>query len=377
MDLSLNSTQQMARNAARDFVRGQAPKEVLVGLDKQRINFPRDLWNQVSELGWTGSLIPSEYGGEGLTLLDTAIIFEELGRGPVPGPFFESGVLSALTILQGGSEDQKKNLLPAIASGKSIFVTGILDPSPRWGAEAVTATAEKSNGTYTLNGAKPFSHYANAADSFIVAARTAPRGANATEGITLFVVNRTDAGVEARDLVEGTQTGFGEITLTNVKVDEGAVIGGEGNGWAVLEAALQQALPVLNAYHVGGLETVCEYAISYSQTRIVFAQPIGRFQRVQDRIIEAVNHRDAARWTTWEAIWKLETDRPAASSIHLSKAVSSEGYYDATNLSTEVHAGIGIEDGTGLNVHIKMSRGLYSYLGDPRYHRRRMVDSLF
>jgi len=161
-----------------------------------------------------------------------------------------------------------------------------------------------------------------------------------------------------------------------VQVPESAVLGAPGQGWNVLENSQLKALPMLTAYMVGGLETVAEYAITYSQTRIVFAQPIGRFQRVQDRIIEAVNHRDASRWTTWEAIWKLETGREAKSAVHLAKAVASEGYYDGTNLSTEVHAGIGIEPGTGLNIHIKMSRGLYSYLGDPRYHRRRMVDAL-
>jgi alkylation response protein AidB-like acyl-CoA dehydrogenase len=377
VDLSLSQSQQMARNAARDFVRGQTPKEFIVGLDNQHINFSRDIWNQISSLGWVGALIPADYGGEDMSILDTAVIFEELGRGPVPGPFFESGVLSSLILLEGGSEDQKKSILPNIATGQRIFALAALDPSPRWGPEAVQMTATKSNGSYTLNGAKPFVHYAGAADSFLVAARTSPRGANAADGITLFVVDKSQAGVGGRDLVEGTQTGFGEVTLENVSVPESAVVGGEGNGWKVIEAALQKALPVLNAYCVGGLETVCEYALSYSQTRIVFAQPIGRFQRVQDRIIEAVNHRDAARWTTWEAIWKLETGRPSASAIHLSKAVCSDGYYDGTNLSTEVHAGIGIEDGTGLNVHIKMSRGLYSYLGDPRYHRRRMVDALY
>jgi alkylation response protein AidB-like acyl-CoA dehydrogenase len=305
------------------------------------------------------------------------VIFEELGRGPVPGPFFESGVLSALILLEGGSEEQKKSILPSIATGQRIFALAAADPSPRWGPEAVQATATKSGGSYTLNAAKPFVHYAGAADSFLVAARTSPRGANAADGITLFVVDKTQAGVNGRDLVEGTQTGFGEVTLENVSVPESAEVGGEGNGWKTLEAALQKALPVLNAYCVGGLETVCEYALSYSQTRIVFAQPIGRFQRVQDRIIEAVNHRDAARWTTWEAIWKLETGRPAESGVYLASAVSSEGYYEGTNLCVEVFGGIGIEDGTGLNVHIKMSRGLYSYLGDPRYYRGRMVDALY
>jgi len=179
MDLSLNSSQQMLQNAARDFVRGQASKEYLVNLDKQGVNFDRDIWNQAVALGWLGAAIPEQYGGEGMSLLDTAVIFEELGRGPVPGPFFESGVLSALMILEAGSEDQKKTLLPAIAKGERIFATATADPSPRWGPEAIQMTATKSGSNYVLNGAKPFVHYAGVADSFLVAARTTARNGRA------------------------------------------------------------------------------------------------------------------------------------------------------------------------------------------------------
>jgi alkylation response protein AidB-like acyl-CoA dehydrogenase len=104
--------------------------------------------------------------------------------------------------------------------------------------------------------------------------------------------------------------------------------------------------------------------------------PIGRFQRVQDHIVHLVNHLDSARWTTYEALWKLDMGRSAGGGVHLAKAVSSEAYYQACNYAHEVHAGVGVMKEYGLNLHTKMSRTLYHYLGDPRYHKRRLAESL-
>jgi alkylation response protein AidB-like acyl-CoA dehydrogenase len=104
--------------------------------------------------------------------------------------------------------------------------------------------------------------------------------------------------------------------------------------------------------------------------------PIGRFQRVQDHVINLVNQLDAARWTAYEALWKLDTGRPAADSIHLAKAVGSEAYLQACNYAHEVHAGVGSMTEYGLTLHTTASRTLYHYLGDPRYHRRRLAEAL-
>jgi alkylation response protein AidB-like acyl-CoA dehydrogenase len=124
------------------------------------------------------------------------------------------------------------------------------------------------------------------------------------------------------------------------------------------------------------MDALVEMAIEYSQSRVVFGQPIGRFQRVQDRIIDAANFHDAARWVNYEAIWKAEQGRDSDAAIHMAKAVASEGYYEASDLTAAVFGGLGVEPGTGVNKHIKMARRLYGHLGDPTYHRHRMVDAL-
>ncbi len=380
MDLSLDEQQRQLQDVARDFVRREASRDALVAMDREGRSFDRELWQKAASLGWLGVSIPPEYGGEGMSLLDAAVIYEELGRGPVPGPFFESAILCAQIILAGGTEEQKRALLPAIASGERIFSLAAMDPSPRWGPRYVRMEATPSNGGFRLNGVKPFVQYATASDSYLVAARTSAPEARTEQGITLFVVDRDTVGVRVRDLegrpLEGLLPGLGEVTMENVQVPASAVLGQVGEGWHYVERAAIQAIPVLCSYQVGGMEALTELAIEYSRSRVVFGQPIGRFQRVQDRIIDAVNCRDAARWINYETIWLLEAGRPAEANVHMAKAVASEGYYVASDLTAAVFGGIGVEPGTGVNKHIKMSRRLYSLLGDPIYHRGRMVDAL-
>jgi alkylation response protein AidB-like acyl-CoA dehydrogenase len=127
---------------------------------------------------------------------------------------------------------------------------------------------------------------------------------------------------------------------------------------------------------VGGCQAVFELSVAHSRERVQFGVPIGRFQRVQDHIIRLVNHLDAARWTTAEALWKLDAGHPAADAVHMAKAVSSEAYLEACNAAHEVHAGQGSLVEYGLVPHTRMSRTLFSYLGDPRWHKRRMADVL-
>ena len=186
---------------------------------------------------------------------------------------------------------------------------------------------------------------------------------------------RTPPRVACRTL-PGLSTGLGEVRLDGVAVGEDALLGGASDAWDAFERAMLEATAVLSAYQVGGLESVFQMCLEYSRTRRQFQQPIGRFQRVQDHIIDIVNHLDAARWTTYEALWKLDTGRPAESGVHMAAALASEGYYLACNAAHDVHAGVGIVREYGLTLHTRMSRTLYHHLGSPRYHRRRLAGAL-
>ena len=370
MDLSLTEEQELLKSTARDFMERECPTDTLLDLDETDTGFSEDIWQKAAEIGWLGMLVPEGYGGAGSSLTDAAVLYEQLGAGPLVGPLFSSGVLGALIVSEVGDESQRSRWLPNIANGREIVTLAFTEPDYGWEAGNIQMRAQPTDAGYVLNGTKLFVHDAMSATTLICAVRS--RG---QEGVTLIMVGAGAQGLSRRPL-SGFLGQVGEVTFENVEVTGDAVLGELGGGWQSLQRAFTQAIPVLCAYKVGGVQSVFDMTLEYSRTRIQFGTPIGRFQRVQDHIVEMVNHLDAARWTTYEALWKLDTGRPVDASVHLAKAVASAGYYQGCNHSHEVHAGIGVVREYGLTLHTQMSRTLYHYLGDPRFHRRRIGETL-
>lgn len=373
MDLALTPEQEMLKAAVRRFVDTEYPKETLLELAATGQTAPSAPWQKLAATGWLGTIIPTEYGGEGGTFTDAGVLFEELGRGPVPGPHISSAALAALTILEAGAETQKRALLPDLAAGRRTIALAITEADYQWDESDIQtlAVADRAGPGYRISGAKVYVYDASAVTDLICAVRTENR-----QQVGLALVPADAPGVTIRRL-EGFAWNLAEVRLDSVQIAPSAVLGGDfAGGWAALQRAVARAIPLLCAYQVGGSQRVYEMSVDYSRTRIQFGTPIGRFQRVQDHIINLVNELDAARWTTYEALWKLDTARAADDSIHLAKAVSSAAYYHACNHAHEVHAGVGSTTEYGLTLHTTASRTLYQFLGDPQFHRRRLADAL-
>ena len=363
MDLSLNDTQQLIQDSARDFVRGSCGRDVLLKIDRDPVLLMTSLWPQMSQLGWTGMAIDEQYGGTGNCMTDVAVLFEELGCGPVPGPLFSSAVLCARIVMEAANDEQKKSWLPRIASGERVFAFALTESQYNWSAHGIRSYAKRDGDGFVLSGTKVFVHDAHFAGDLLVAARV-----DGAAGISLVRVDAKAAGVSVR-VLDGFVAGVCEVILDNVKVDAADVI---NNGWEAAERAMLAVTPVLCAYKVGACKTVFDMSLNYARERTQFGQIIGRFARVQDHLIHLVNYLDSARWTTYEALWKIDSGMDAASSIHVAKSVSSESYMRACDYAHEVHAGIGVSREYGLTLHTKMSRTLYHCLGAPKLHRKKL-----
>jgi alkylation response protein AidB-like acyl-CoA dehydrogenase len=374
MDLGLTPEQEMLQAAVADFMAREADTTALLRMDEDAAA-ARYAWDRAAEAGWLGITIAEAYGGSFGTHLDAAVLFEGLGRGPLPGPYLSSAALGALLVQEIATEDQKRRLLPGVASGATILAPALADPNRSFGRSMVQMVARPAgNGGFLLDGLKPFVHDATAATHFLVAARTSSAGGPG-EGVSVFLVEAGAPGVAARNLT-GFLGGVGEVAFSNVEVPPEALLGEEGAAWPGGIRAGLRALPLLCAYQVGSMQKIFELSVVYSQTRRQFGQPIGRFQRVQDHIVFLVNHLDAARWTTYEALWKLDSGRDARASVHLAKAVTAEAHYAACNYAHEVHAGMGIVTQYGLTRHSRASRTLFQYLGDPAFHKRQLAAAI-
>jgi alkylation response protein AidB-like acyl-CoA dehydrogenase len=370
MDLRLTETQEMFKKVAADFVGAEAPSHLMTQWYRNRQTFQRGLYQKAAELGWLGMTVPERFGGAGVSFTDCAVVFEELGRGPLPGPFFSSGAFGAQIVLEGGSEAQKDSLLKDICRGKAVVIPAITDRGAHWGPEAVETRLTKSAGGFVISGGKRFVFDAEAATGFICAAKTE------SGEIALVLVERSSAGVSVA-AHPGFLISVAEVGLENVKVAGSQIIGAAGAGWRILESALEKALPILCAYQVGACQEIFDFTAQYTRDRVVFGQPIGRFQRVQDHCVELSVHLDAARWATYEALWKLDTGLPARAAVHEAKAVASEAYYQACNYAHMVFAGPGTDYGHPMMAHSVLAHTLYQYLGTPAQHKRKMMDALY
>jgi alkylation response protein AidB-like acyl-CoA dehydrogenase len=370
MDLKLNDDQNMLKKVAVDFLKAEAPPYTITDWYQKKTAFIPQLFKKAADIGWLGMMVPEEFGGGGTSCTDCAVVFEELGRGPLPGPYFTSGVLATELILAGGSDTQKKSWLAKICNGSAIVIPALSDDQIQWGPRSVQTRATQAAGGVTLNGTKRFVQDGAAASHFICAARD-EKGV-----VVLALVDRNAPGVSVSP-VFGFMIGAAQVSFNNVAVGSDAVLSAGIDGWQTIDSALLKALPILCAYKVGACQEIFDMTNEYTRTRVVFGQPIGRFQRVQDHCVDISIHLDGARWTTYETLWKLDSGGAAKSSVHQAKAVASEAYYQSCNFSHMVFAGPGTDYKHVLMAHSVLAHSLYQYLGTPLYHKRAMLDALY
>jgi len=377
MDLALNPTQTMLKDSARAFLTREYPKAAVRELDDTETGFSSDLWRQIVDLGWVGLALPSEYGGADGSFTDAAVLFEEMGYACLSTPLHSSVMLAGLAILAAGTEQQKKDILPSVASGSRILSFALTEPQYGWSPDMVQMRATPSGNGYVLNGTKMFIPDAHIADQILVVARTAQTAKNPAFGLTMFLVDKGTPGLSAKVLHGFIGEKVCQVTFDNVQVAASTIVGPVDGAWGPLEGVLERATLMMCAYMVGAQQRMYEMTSEYAQNRVHFGVPIATFQRIQDYIIEMLNNTDAARWTTYEALWKLDNSLEGASeAISMAKAIASDGMPRSMMMAHHVHAGVGGDRNYGLYLYSKKAKTLHSYLGDSSYHKQRVADLL-
>ncbi|MBM2831638.1 MAG: acyl-CoA dehydrogenase [Dehalococcoidia bacterium] len=172
MNFDLTEEQEMLRKMAKDFLANECPKKLVREMEVDEKGHPPELWRKMAELGWTGLPFPEQFGGGGGSFLDLSVLLEEMGRACLPGPFFSTVVLGGLTILDLGSEEQKKSLLSQVAQGKLVLTLALTEPSGSYGASSIECRARANGDNFVLEGTKLFVPDAGVADYIICVART-------------------------------------------------------------------------------------------------------------------------------------------------------------------------------------------------------------
>jgi len=374
MDLGLDEQQELLRNFARDFLEKECPEQLVREMEEDEKGYSPDLWQKMAKQGWMGLIIPEQFDGTGMNICELVVLLEEFGRALVPGPFIPTVVLGGVPIMEGGSEEQKKQYLPKIAAGELIATMALTEPSAKWTADGVTLEAKKAGGDYVLNGTKLFVQDAHVTDLMVVVART---GGSGEDGITLFLVDSKSPGIKFEVLKTIAADKQAEVVFENVKVPAANLLGAEGKGWPIVEKTKRVATVAACAYLVGLSQMDFDVTLNYAKERVQFGRPIGSFQAIQHKLADAVIDVDGSRFITYKAAWSLQEGEPDADMmISMAKAWTSDASRRVVAHGQQIHGGIGFTKEYKIQLYFRRQKWMELMWGDADYHRELVAQGL-
>lgn len=372
MAIVLNQTQEMLRDSALAFLRESAPIPMLRKLRDTRDNtgFSPALWREFAELGFAGVLIPEQYGGSELGVVEAGVLMEALGRTLAPTPFFSTALLGASLISREGSAAQKAHFLPAIAAGKHLTALAI-DEGAAHRPERQALAAVQQDGGFVLNGAKVFVIDGHIADTLIVVGRTSGN-ADDRDGVTLFLVPRGADGITVERTVMADARNAARVQFRDVRVAADAVLGEAGSGAAVLEHALDIARAALASELVGIADEAFERTLQYLKERKQFGKIIGEFQALQHRAAHLFSEIEITRAAVLRSQQLLD-DGPAQpiALVSAAKARAGSTAMLAVQEAVQMHGGIGMTDEFEIGFYMKRACAAQILLGDTNFHAQR------
>ena len=372
MDVSFNEQERMLQERAREFLEREVALDMVRDMEEDDRGYSLDLWRKLAGLGWLGIAFPDEYGGEGWRFVDLVIVAEEMGRVLAPTPFLATVVLGGLTVLDGGDEEQKQRVLPAIAKGDLVMTAAYLEPNrPNigYGDRELSSTVQLRGDSYVLNGEKHFAQYAHVADVILTLARDEASG----EAVWLLV----DRGSEGIDVTPVSTTGGDHqchVTFRDTPVPAANRL--PGDGWPVLERTLQRAAVATCGFAAGAANKVLEFTVEYARTRVQFGRPIATFQAVRHRCADMAVEVDGARFITYEAAWGLSEGIPSEMEVSVAKAYVSDAVREVMAHGHQVHGAIGFSEEHPMPLYSRRAKMTEAMFGNANLHRERVAERL-
>jgi alkylation response protein AidB-like acyl-CoA dehydrogenase len=360
MDLDFTEEQDMLRELVRGLGATYSSSEVVRDIEDDATGYPAELWKQLAELDLIGLLLPAEYGGSAMTTLEGAILYEELGRSLAPTPHFVSAVMSAGVLLRAGSDEQRRSLLPRIASGEIVMTTAWLEPHRGFGPEGIALSATTDGDDVVLDGTKWHVPFARAADGFVVLART-------DAGVELFTVDAKSDGITTeQQLTIAADTQY-EVRFEGVRTSTASRIGPPGSGWDTWHDTMLEGIVLLAAQAVGGARYALEATVQYAKDRQQFDKPLGAFQAISHYLADASTTVEGAEILVHEAAWARANGRPIDLLAPMAKLFACQTFRDVTAMGHQVHGGMGFTVECDMQLYFRRAKQLQVSWWNDRY----------
>ncbi len=322
------------------------PDEYHRRIDGQR-GYPEAFVEALTRAGWMAALIPQEYGGSGLGLTEASVIMEEINRaggnsGALHGQMYNMG-----TLLRHGSEEQKREYLPRIASGDlRLQSMGVTEPTTGTDTTKIRTTAVRQGDRYVINGQKVWISRVQHSDLMILLARTTPLAevTKKSEGMSIFLVDLREAvdnGMTVRPIPNMVNHETNELFFENLEIPARNLIGEQGKGFRYLLDGLNAERTLIAAECIGDGYWFIDRVTQYAKDRIVFDRPIGQNQGVQFPIAEAYIEVEAANLMRWQACRLFDAHEPCGAQANMAKYLAAKASWEAANACIQFHGGFG------------------------------------
>jgi len=354
LNLDFNEEQEMLREMVSGVLASAAPFEVVRAMEDDPVGYPTELWTQLAELDLLGLLLPTEYGGSGMTMVEGAIVYEELGRALTPIPHLVSCVISGGVLVRSGSDEQKNEWLPKIAKGEAILTPAWLEPDNGCGPRGVQMRAVPNGDGFTLTGTKMHVAFASSADRLVVLARTG----DGEGDVDLFVVDPTAAGVTLAQRMTIASDNQYRVDFEGAVVSAADRIGAAGTGWKTWTKVMEQACILSAAQANGGTEQALHMTVEYSKERVQFDKPLGAFQALSHYMADAKTAVDGSKLLTYEAAWNHSMDRPVNRLAPMAKLFACNTYRDTTAMAQQLFGGVGFTLDYDIQLYFRRAKSL-------------------
>jgi alkylation response protein AidB-like acyl-CoA dehydrogenase len=360
----LTDEQQAIKATARGFLASRFKSERIREIAASEDGFDADGWRQMAELGWTGLAVPEEWGGQGLGIVDLAVLFEEMGYALAPSPLFSNTVVS-LALSLCGADEQRERWLRPLAAGEKRATPALWDAGSPAQPGGFTMEARADGDGVVLDGEKVLVTDAASADLFMVATADGHR----------HLVERDADGVAVaeEESIDPTRR-LSSVRFDGVRVAAADTLPAEGADYHPVFFRLCVALA---AESTGVAQRAMEMAVDYAKDRQQFGRPIGAYQAVSHRCAQMLLETENSRSAVYGAAWAADAEPdslPLAASM--AKAYASDAGWRVPDASIQVHGGIGFTWEHDLHFFLKRGRANAAMFGDARWHRERVADAV-
>jgi alkylation response protein AidB-like acyl-CoA dehydrogenase len=370
MNFDFSDDQKLLKDQARKFLTDKCSRQVVRSvLDNSENQYSKELWQEVVNMGWTATAIPEEYGGLGLGMLELCVIAEELGRSLAPIPFSSSIYIFAEFLKAYGSEEQKQQYLPKIASGELIGTFAFPETKGTPRINNINSKVENNK----LSGKKLPVNDGQVADILIVAANSDNNQNH--NSLSLYIVETNQDGVSKKllDTLDPTRPS----SEVNFKDADCISLGDKGEGWTMIQNILNRAAILFAFEQVGGAQVALDEAKKYSIERYAFGKPIGSFQALKHKMADMYVKNELAKSNAYYGAWALSTDSmelPVAAAG--ARVSATEAFHYASKENIQIHGGVGFTWEYDCHLFYRRSKLLSLNLGSIRKWKENLISNL-